>query len=63
MENKENQENPEKIIPESLIKNVLLFSSLKEGFFDYEKTIKNNLSTFDLDKKTELSQFSFEYLC
>ena len=40
MENKESQENPEKIIPETLIKNVLLFSSLKEGFFDYQKIIK-----------------------
>ena len=63
MENKESQENPEKIIPETLIKNVLLFSSLKEGFFDFQKIIKNNLSKFDLDKKTELSQYSFEYLC
>ena len=63
MENKESQENPEKIIPESLIKNVLLFSSLKEGFFDFQNTLKNNLSKFNSDKKTELSQFSFEYIC
>ena len=63
MENKESQENPEKITPESLIKNVLLFSSLKEGFFDFQNTLKNNLSKFNSDKKTELSQFSFEYIC
>ena len=53
----------EKTDLESLIKTILYFSSIKEGFFDYSISIKSNLSNFNIGKQTALSKPLFEYLC
>ena len=48
---------------ESKISEILFFSLLKDGIFNYNILIKSSLQMFNEDKKTELSNSSFEYMC
>ena len=59
----ESNENSEKIVPESILKNILFFSSVKEGLYDYSIPLNENISSFNLDKRTPLTYPFFEYLC
>ena len=59
----ESNENNEKIVPESILKNILFFSSAKEGLYDYSIPLSENISSFNLDKRTPLAYPFFEYLC
>ena len=59
----EPNENSEKIVPESILKNILFFSSVKEGLYDYSIPLSENISSFNLDKRTPLAYPFFEYLC
>ena len=61
-ENIEKIENNKKIDIESNIKNILFFSSIKEGIFDFNFPIKQNIEEFNKDKTKEPSNFCFEYL-
>ena len=56
-------ENTEKIEPESILKGILFFSSVKEGIYDYSFPLNENISSFNIDKTTSLSLPLFEYLC
>ena len=56
-------ENNEKINIESILKNILFFTSINDGFFDYRIPIKSDIEKFNSDKSTEPSQFLFEYIC
>ena len=56
-------ENNEKINIESILKNILFFTSISDGFFDYRIPIKSDIEKFNSDKSTEPSQFLFEYIC
>ena len=56
-------ENTEKIEPESILKGILFFSSVKEGLYDYSFPLNENISSFNIDKTTPLSLPLFEYLC
>ena len=57
----ENNEK-EKTDTETILNNILLFSSVKEGLFDFRTPLKNCISQFISDKNTEPSQSLFEYL-
>ena len=48
---------------ESKINELLFFSLVKDGLFDFNILIKSNLLKFNEDKTTELSPSSLEYLC
>ena len=56
-------ENNEKKDIESTLKNILFFTSLREGFFNYNIPIKSDIEKFNSDKSTEPSFFLFEYIC
>ena len=48
---------------ESTLNSMLLFSTVKNGQFDYTTPLKSSLINFDTDKKIEPSPLLFEYLC
>ena len=48
---------------ESTLNNMLFFSTVKNGQFDYTTPLKSSLISFDTDKKTEPSPPLLEYLC
>ena len=48
---------------ESKIAHMLFFTSVKNGFFDYEISIKPSLMKFNKNKTIELSPSLLEYLC
>ena len=48
---------------ESTLNSMLLFSTVKNGQFDYTTPLKSSLINFDTDKKIEPSPPLFEYLC
>ena len=56
-------ENSEKKDIESILKNILFFTSIRDGFFDYNIPIKSELEKFNSDKSIEPSLFLFEYIC
>ena len=56
-------ENSEKKDMESILKNILFFTSIRDGFFDYNIPIKSELEKFNSDKSIEPSLFLFEYIC
>ena len=56
-------ENSEKKDIESFLKNILFFTSIRDGFFDYNIPIKSELEKFNSDKSIEPSLFLFEYIC
>ena len=56
-------ENSEKKDIESFLKNILFFTSIRGGFFDYNIPIKSELEKFNSDKSIEPSLFLFEYIC
>ena len=57
------ENNEKKIDVESTLKNMLFFTSINEGFFNYMIPLKSDISKFNLDKSTEPSKFLFEYIC
>ena len=56
-------ENNEKKDIESILKNILFFTSITDGFFNYNIPIKSDVEKFNSDKSTEPSLFLFEYIC
>ena len=56
-------ENSDKKDIESILKNILFFTSIRDGFFDYNIPIKSELEKFNSDKSIEPSLFLFEYIC
>ena len=48
---------------ESIISNTLFFPSIKNGIFDQNIPLQQNIKKFIEDQNTEASDFLFEYLC